>query len=113
VACIASRAGAPQELGLARDPRVLGVAVRRIIVRQGARSRVAEAEDALLTEGFHSFEPANGFRWTDGNAMVPPPLFTGLQGMLEVVLQCAGVARYVHDGPRQRVVGGSSRPRWM
>ena len=32
---IGSRAAAPAELGLARDPRVLGVALRRLVVRKG------------------------------------------------------------------------------
>ena len=32
---IVSRGGAPQELGVARDPRVLGVALWRITLRQG------------------------------------------------------------------------------
>ena len=49
-------AGAPQELGVARDPRVLGVALRRIMLRQGPRLRMIEAEDATLAEGFHGYE---------------------------------------------------------
>src|SRR4029077_18504954 len=35
---IVSRAGAPQELGLSRDPRPLGVALRQIVVTQGKRT---------------------------------------------------------------------------
>jgi hypothetical protein len=39
-----------------RDPRSLGVALRQTMVSQGKRVRIIEAEDALLTEGFHGFE---------------------------------------------------------
>src|SRR6185312_14938571 len=40
---IGSRSGVPQELGLARDPRCLGVALRQIAVAQRARLRTANA----------------------------------------------------------------------
>ena len=52
---IVSRAVVPQELGLARDPRSLGVALRRIVFRQGSRLRQIEADDGSLQEGFHVF----------------------------------------------------------
>src|SRR5262249_17379712 len=63
---IGSRSGAPQEFGLSRDPRPLGIALRRIIVTQGSKTRVLAADDDRLAEGFHGFEPDNGWRWTDG-----------------------------------------------
>jgi hypothetical protein len=100
---VASRAGVPQELGVARDPRCLGVAVRRVVVRQGARFRAIEADDVLLADGFHGFEVAEGFRWTDGNAVLPPALFAGFEGALEVVVQCAATAQYVDEGTKQQV----------
>jgi hypothetical protein len=68
---IVSRAAEPAKLGMARDLRLLGVALRRIIIRQGTRFRVIEADDARLTHGFHVFEDSNGFRWTNGNAALP------------------------------------------
>ena len=46
---IASRIASPQELGFARDPRCLGVALRRIVVAQGTRVRVLEVEDGVTT----------------------------------------------------------------
>jgi hypothetical protein len=61
---IASRAASPQELGLARDPRMLGVAVQRIAVSQGRRLRVSEAADPTLETGFHDYETADAIRWT-------------------------------------------------
>jgi hypothetical protein len=99
---IVSRVGVPQELGLARDPRCLGVALRKILVSQGARLRTIEAADASLTDGFHRFEPINGIRWTDGNAAVPADLFFGFKRPLMVTLLLGGSTTYVEDGAKQR-----------
>ena len=95
---IVSRAAAPAELGLARDPRTLGVALRRLVVRQGRRLGVIEAMDDRLTDGFHAFEPDNGFRWTDGDAAVPQSLLAGCAGPVELTLQVACSTRYIDDG---------------
>ncbi len=92
--CVASRAGAPEELGLARDPRLLGVALRRIIVSQGRRMKIVEAHDPLLSTGFHLFERDNGFRWTDGGAHLPAALFDGLDGICELELHVACTTQY-------------------
>ena len=91
---IVSRAAVPQELGLARDPRCLGIALRRIVVRKMARFRVVNVDDPLLTDGFHVFEHANDIRWTDGDAMLPAALFGGFDGAVELVLQLGGSTRY-------------------
>jgi hypothetical protein len=91
---LASRAGVPCELGLARDARPLGVAVARIMLWQGARLRVIEASDASLCDGFHLFEETNGFRWTDGDARLPGTLFETMTGAAELELQLAATARY-------------------
>lgn len=72
---IVSRAAAAQELGASRDARVFGVAVRRIVMREGRRLRMIEAADTALDNGFHLFEPDNAFRWTDGDALVPAAMF--------------------------------------
>jgi hypothetical protein len=95
---IMSRAGAPAEMGLARDPRTLGVAVRRIALRQGTQFRVMEAADALLAEGFYAFEPDNGLRWTDGNAGLPQALFKGFDGPTELVLHVGCTTQYLLIG---------------
>jgi hypothetical protein len=50
---VVSRAAAPAELGLARDPRILGIALRRAVVRAGARFRIVATTDDRLAEGFH------------------------------------------------------------
>jgi hypothetical protein len=100
---IMSSAAAPAELGLARDPRVLGVALRRLVMRQGTRFRVTEANDDGLTDGFHSFEADNGFRWTDGEAAIPTELFAGFTGPVELVLHIGATARYLADSSVERV----------
>jgi len=94
---VASRAGAPQELGLARDPRVLGVGLRQIAVRQGTRFRVLDAADDRLAEGFHAYETEDALRWTDGDATVPAALFEGFEGPMELVLHVACGMRYSAD----------------
>jgi hypothetical protein len=98
VLSIVSRAAVPAELGLARDPRVLGVGLRQIIVLQGARSSTIEASDERLTEGFHAFELENAIRWTDGDATVPGGMFDGFAGPIELRLLLSGRTRYVDDG---------------
>jgi Hint domain/Collagen triple helix repeat (20 copies) len=100
---VVSRAGAPQEFGVARDPRVLGVALRRVVLRQGVRLRLIEAEDVSLAEGFHGYEPDNQFRWTDGNALLPAGLFDGVQGAFELELQVVCRTRYSADAPARAV----------
>jgi hypothetical protein len=91
---IVSRAGAPAELGWARDPRVLGVAVRRIAVREGKRFRVINAADSSLRNGFYPVEAGFDSRWTDGSAEVPSALFDGFRGPIEVMLHIGGLSRY-------------------
>ena len=91
---IVSRAGAPAELGTARDPRTLGVAVRRVVVREGSRFHSIEASDAALSDGFHAFEPEIGLRWTDGDAGLPTALFRSLPAPAELVVHLGGTTQY-------------------
>ncbi len=99
---IASRAAAPQELGLARDPRCLGVALRQIALRQTTKVRVIDAVNRRLADGFHVFEADSGFRWTDGDAMIPQALFSGLTGSVELTLHVGCTTRYPADYPLRR-----------
>jgi hypothetical protein len=94
---IRSRAAVQQELGLARDPRSLGIAVRQVMVSQRTRFRTLHADDPLLAEGFHAFEPDNGFRWTDGEAVLPAALFGGFTGPFELLLAVGCTTHYVDD----------------
>lgn len=91
---IISRAGAPDALGIARDPRLLGVGVRQIRLWRGARLRLIEASDPSLDEGFQLFEADNGIRWTDGNALLPAALFEGVDGACELELYVGGATQY-------------------
>jgi hypothetical protein len=99
---IVSRAAAPVELGLARDPRVLGVALQRLMIRQSTRFRVIDPDDTRLSDGFHPFEAACGVRWTSGEAVLPAGLFDGFSGPLELVLHLGGATRYPADGWARR-----------
>jgi hypothetical protein len=100
---IVSRAAIPQELGVSRDHRSLGVALRRVGVRQAGKLRAVGANDALLADGFHPFEADNGFRWTTGDAVLPGDLFTGFIGPIEIVLTIASTTQYLDEGERLRV----------
>jgi len=89
-----SRAGSPAELGLARDPRMLGVAVRQIRLWRGARVQVVAAADITLEVGFHGYEPDEDVRWTNGDALLPPSMFAGIAGACELELLTKGATRY-------------------
>ena len=91
---IVSRAAAPAELGLARDPRVLGVALSGIVLRQGSWFRAVDVADPVLSDGFHGFEPDNGLRWTDGDAGLPASLFDDFEGSKELVLHVGATTSY-------------------
>lgn len=91
---IASREVVPAELGIARDPRPLGVALRRMAVRQGTKFEIVLAKDVRLSDGFHAYEDAVNLRWTDGFAALPVDIFAQFSGGVEVVLTLAGTTRY-------------------
>jgi hypothetical protein len=99
---LVSRAAAPQEPGLARDPRCLGVAVRRVVVRQGTRFRVFPAGETLLIDGHYPFEADAGVRWTNGDAELPAEMFAGFDGPVEVVIRVWGATPYIADSGYQQ-----------
>jgi uncharacterized protein (TIGR01370 family) len=90
---VVSRCGIPEELGIARDPRPLGVAVKRIEVWHGRKLRVIGA-DAIPPIGFHPVEPDHGFRWTNGDGALPPWLFRDFDGPMDIVLVVGATSRY-------------------
>jgi hypothetical protein len=95
---ICSRAAVPQELGIARDDRPLGVAVRRIALAQPRRQMALNADATSLTEGFHAFEPDNGIRWTNGDATVPSGLFAGMTDPGMLILYLGAATQYLDEG---------------
>ena len=100
---IVSRSGVPAELGLARDPRCLGVALRQLAVIQGARIAVMNADDPSLAEGFHTYEPDSGLRWTNGDAAVPAALLERFSGSCAVELFIGCTTSYPLEGELLRV----------
>jgi hypothetical protein len=95
---IVSRAAVPAELGLARDSRLLGVALREIVLRHGSRIRPIGIADPRLRRGFHDYEEAERIRWTDGDAVLPPACLAELSSANEVVLTLGAATRYVEAG---------------
>jgi hypothetical protein len=89
-----SRAGSPAELGLARDPRQLGVGIRAVQMWRGPKVRLLDASDDQLVAGFHAFEPDNAHRWTDGDATLPSSLFEDVDGPAQLVVVVSGTTRY-------------------
>ena len=100
---IVSRVGVPEELGTARDPRPLGVAVRRISAWKGARVAMLQADDPRLDHGYHAFEDGDDIRWTDGDAVIPEALFDGFDGAFELELRLGGSTAYPLEGEAAQV----------
>jgi hypothetical protein len=94
---IVSRAASPAELGLARDPRHLGVAIRQIQLWQGRHIAFASADDDRLSDGFHAYEPDANLRWTNGDAALPPELLDGFAGPFQLKIQLGATTQYVVD----------------
>jgi hypothetical protein len=92
---LVSCAASPAELGLARDPRLLGVAVPQIRLWQGERLRLLDAADPALTDGFHGFEPEECLRWTDGNALLSAGFLAGIDGPCGLEVLICGAMRYL------------------
>jgi hypothetical protein len=90
---IVSRASAPDELGLSRDPRPLGVALRSAAVLAGPCRHLVEASDTRLRDGFHGYEPDEGIRWTNGNALLPADLFSDGSMPIDIELLISGATR--------------------
>ena len=105
---ISSRSAAPAELGLERDPRPLGVALRRIAVRRGTKFALLSANDPRLVNGFHDYETTNDLRWTNGSAVLPAGVFAQFRGgRVEIVLTLAGATRYLDDGKSMAAVAAA------
>jgi hypothetical protein len=97
-----SRVGVPQELGIARDPRPLGVAFRRISAWQGAKLAMLDGSDPSLDEGFHPFEPDSGLRWTNGDALLPAAWLSAMDGSMELEVHIGCTTVYPLEGNHSR-----------
>ncbi|HEY1413654.1 MAG TPA: hypothetical protein VGF36_16020, partial [Rhodopila sp.] len=92
---IVSRAAAPDELGVSRDPRKLGVALKNIEVFRGSAFIRIDAADERLADGFHAYEPDIAIRWTNGDAELPSELFARLKGGgFKIALTLGGATQY-------------------
>jgi hypothetical protein len=72
--------------------------VRQISVVQGSSSRAIGAEDRLLCEGFHAFEPKENIRWTDGDAHLPVELLDGFDLPVQLTVRLGCTTQYPDYG---------------
>ena len=91
------RSGVPAELGIARDPRSVAVALRQVVVREGGKFMLFDADDERLTMGFHDYEADCHLRWTDGYAELSAKAFARFDRGAEVMLHLGGATRYPDD----------------
>ena len=91
---VASLTGVPAALGIVRDPRPLGVALRQVTARQGAKFMLLDADDPRLTVGFHNYEPADRLRWTNGHGELPAEAFIRFGRGAELMLRLGGATQY-------------------
>ena len=94
---IVSRSGIPSEMGTLRDSRRLGVAIERIGLWQGTRVKRIDSADGALEAGFHAHEPDNGYRWTDGDALLPLAWFVNFESSSELLLDVRTMPQYPGD----------------
>jgi hypothetical protein len=99
---VASRTGVPAELGIARDPRALGVALRQVTISHSWKLKVLDAADERLATGFHGYEDSDRLRWTNGHAALPIEAFARFDNGSEVKLYLGGKTRYRADDRASR-----------
>lgn len=80
--------------------------MRQIELWQAARVVALQASDERLGQGFHAYEPDNGRRWTNGDAMLPATLFEGFDGSTHLTLHVAGRMQYPDYGVPQLDLAG-------
>jgi hypothetical protein len=102
---IVSRQVNPAMVGLSRDPRQLGVAVRSVMMldAQGPIAKLLYSSH-LLEEGFNDPEPAEGHRWTTGNGTLPYRCLALYDGPFDLLLEIVCTAKYPFSTPISRLV---------
>ncbi|MDA8252252.1 MAG: Hint domain-containing protein [Rhodospirillales bacterium] len=91
---LVSRSGIPAQLGQGRDHRRLGVALRRLVLRQQGLALEIGHDEPRLSVGFHAAEAEHGHRWTDGEALLPPDLTAAMAAGGEITLHLSLLAGY-------------------
>jgi hypothetical protein len=100
-------------LGIARDQRWLGVALRQRAIWQDARVVVFDAGDERLITGFHACEAGCNLRWTDGYAELPAEVFARFDKGGEVMLHLGGATQYPDDRASAARAAAFGSRRWF
>ncbi|HEX4261609.1 MAG TPA: Hint domain-containing protein [Acetobacteraceae bacterium] len=91
---IVSRSAVPALIGRNADQRRLGVALRRIVIAGRDGVRDLGLDFLPPGHGWHTPEPAEGLRWTDGDALMPAAALSGISAPLTVALHLGVGGRY-------------------
>ncbi len=91
---IVSRSAVPALIGRNADQRRLGVALRRIVIAGRDGVRDLGLDFLPPGQGWHTPEPAEGLRWTDGDALMPAAALSGISAPLTVALHLGVPGRY-------------------
>lgn len=75
----------PLDLALSDDRRRLGVKIHAIRFAQSGRDKVLPLDAGEFVDGFHRWEQAS-FRFTDGDAVLPPVLLPPWQGEVSLCI---------------------------
>ncbi|MSO99808.1 MAG: hypothetical protein EXR07_01970 [Acetobacteraceae bacterium] len=82
--------GCPRDMVGIDDDRRLGVALRGVSWRQGQNAIDIRVDSPAFVDGFHTVEydrdPPRPFRWTNGNAALPPDLTPRWEGGASLAL---------------------------
>jgi autotransporter passenger strand-loop-strand repeat protein len=95
--CIISRSVVPALIGIHRDPRCLGVAIRSVVLRDSNSTIELWYDSAWLSVGFHGPEHSGGFRWTDGQGVIPAECLALFSGAFEITVEIACTTKYPAD----------------
>ncbi len=78
----------PREVNGQPDDRRLGVWIESIAWEQAGEGQQVTLDQPFLGDGFHSWEPHSGRRWTDGHAILAGDLIPAWRGPARLILRC-------------------------
>jgi hypothetical protein len=90
---LVSRAAVPATLGISDDRRRLGFCVHGLCLAQGARVFDIPLRSETFLDGFHPCEE-DRFRWTSGDALLPPEVMCGFEGEVELTVNGYAMETY-------------------